>query len=149
MANVWHPIRGITIIDMSEGRFRFRSYHKVDANRIEAGGPWNFNSYFLVLYRLSDGILIFDCWFRICLTILFQMGNFIEKLLKYDGKPLSLSFGGTMRVRVRFYIRKPLKRKKKIALPNSSLTYVTFANEKLTLFCFFCERLRYGESFCP
>lgn len=38
-----------TISDLSDGRFLYRLFHKVDANHIEAGGPWNFNSHLLIL----------------------------------------------------------------------------------------------------
>ncbi|KAH1072541.1 hypothetical protein J1N35_024869 [Gossypium stocksii] len=55
LANVWHLIRGISISDLNKGRFLFQLYHKVDTARIEAGSPWNFNSYFLVMCRLKDG----------------------------------------------------------------------------------------------
>lgn len=55
LANIWHPIGGITITNLYEGRFLYRLYHKVDADRIEIGWPWNFNSHLLVLYRLHDG----------------------------------------------------------------------------------------------
>ncbi|KAK5826646.1 hypothetical protein PVK06_021572 [Gossypium arboreum] len=52
LANVWHPIRGISIFDLNEGRYLFRLCHKVDVDRIEAGGPWSFNSHLLVMHRL-------------------------------------------------------------------------------------------------
>ncbi|MFQ6661610.1 hypothetical protein Gotur_029715 [Gossypium turneri] len=70
-------------------------------------------------------------------------------LLEYDVKVVSLGYKGIMRVRVRFDIQKLLKRKKKIVLPNGTQTYVSFACEKLTLFCFVCGILGHGESFCP
>lgn len=55
LANVWHPIGDITITDLSEGRFLFCLYHKVDADQKEIGGPWNFNSHLLIMYRLCNG----------------------------------------------------------------------------------------------
>lgn len=78
-----------------------------------------------------------------------QIGNFIGSFLEYDGKVLSLGYSGTMRVRVKVDVRITLKRKKKIAFLNGSLTYVTFAYEKLTQFCFLYDKLGHGESFCP
>lgn len=56
LANVWHPIGGITIIDLLERRYLFRLYHKVDSDRLEASGTWNFNSHLLVWRRLFDGM---------------------------------------------------------------------------------------------
>ncbi|MBA0662923.1 hypothetical protein Goklo_006985 [Gossypium klotzschianum] len=52
LANVWHPIGGISIFDLNEGRYLFRLYHKVDVDRIEAGGSWTFKSHLLVMHRL-------------------------------------------------------------------------------------------------
>lgn len=46
-------------------------------------------------------------------------------------------------------VRKSLRRKKKIALLDRSFHYVTFAYEKLTLFCFIFGKLGHGEDFCP
>ncbi|KAG8490240.1 hypothetical protein CXB51_015783 [Gossypium anomalum] len=53
LVNVWHPIGGISISDLNEGRYLFRLYHKVDVDRIEAGGPWTFNSHLLVMHCLQ------------------------------------------------------------------------------------------------
>lgn len=55
LANVWHPLGGISITDLSNGRFLFHLFHKVDADRIEARGLRNFNSHLLVMHRLHDG----------------------------------------------------------------------------------------------
>ncbi|KAK5826636.1 hypothetical protein PVK06_021562 [Gossypium arboreum] len=52
LANVWYPIGGISISDLNEGRYLFRLYYKVDVDRIEAGGPWTFNSHLLVMHCL-------------------------------------------------------------------------------------------------
>lgn len=39
LANVWHPIGGITITDISDGRYLFRLYDKVGVDHIELGPP--------------------------------------------------------------------------------------------------------------
>lgn len=65
LANGWKPINGISITDLSEGRFLFCLFHRVDANRIEVGGSWNFNSYLLIMHRrLSRGRILelFHCF---------------------------------------------------------------------------------------
>lgn len=74
--------------------------------------------------------------------------NFIGSFLEYDGKALPLRFSRFMSVRVRVDVRNPLKRKKKLGLSNGSFTYVTFAYEKVTLFCFLCGKLGHEESYC-
>lgn len=77
------------------------------------------------------------------------MRNFIGKFLEYDSKVVSLGYTGVLRTRVRIEVDKPLKRKKRIVMPNDSSSFVIFAYEKLTLFCFLCGKLGHGESFCP
>ncbi|MBA0855779.1 hypothetical protein Goshw_019038 [Gossypium schwendimanii] len=39
IANVWHPISGMAIFDLSDKRFLFRFLYDVDINRIEHGDP--------------------------------------------------------------------------------------------------------------
>lgn len=77
------------------------------------------------------------------------MGNFIGEFVEFDTKVVAFGFAGVLRVRVKVDIRKPLKRKKRVALLNVSISYVTFAYEKLTLFYFLCGKLGHEESFCP
>lgn len=38
LANIWHPIGGITITDMTDGRYLFRLYHRAYANRLKQRG---------------------------------------------------------------------------------------------------------------
>lgn len=164
MANVWHPIGGITITDLSEGRFLFRLYHKVYVNILEAGGPWNFNSHLLLMRNLQDRddpkvipLNSIDFWVLVkglpygfvSKTVAKQMGNFIGMFLEYYNKAVSLGYAGALRVRVRTKVEKPLKCKKCIVFPNGSTTYIKFAYEKLTLFCFLCNKLGREDSFFP
>ncbi|KAK5844774.1 hypothetical protein PVK06_000915 [Gossypium arboreum] len=53
LASVWHPIRGVSILDLGRERYLFRFYHEVDAERVMKSGPWNFNSHLLILHRLK------------------------------------------------------------------------------------------------
>nr|KJB47906.1 hypothetical protein B456_008G047000 [Gossypium raimondii] len=55
LANVWHPIGGISISDLNKDIFLFRLYHKMDTNHIKAGDHWNFNSHLLVMCKLRYG----------------------------------------------------------------------------------------------
>ncbi|KAK9008372.1 hypothetical protein V6N11_075270 [Hibiscus sabdariffa] len=90
LASVWHPIDGIAISDLGDGRYLFRLYNAIDSDRIEVEGPWT-----------------------------------------------------------RTDLKKPLKRRKKILLPNGTSAFVSFQYEKLKLFCFRCGKLGHGEGFCP
>ncbi|MBA0596787.1 hypothetical protein Gorai_013596 [Gossypium raimondii] len=74
-----------TISDLSDRRFLYRLFHKVDANRIEAGGPWNFNSHLLILFTSE--------------VVARQIGNFIGQFIEYDCKVITLDYTGALRVR--------------------------------------------------
>lgn len=53
LANVWHPIGGVSISDLENDRFLFIFYFEVDVDRVIWNGSWNFNSHLLVLHRLK------------------------------------------------------------------------------------------------
>ncbi|XP_039062850.1 uncharacterized protein LOC120207461 [Hibiscus syriacus] len=164
LANVWHPIGGIAISELGKGRYLFRLYHVVDVNRIDKEGPWYFNTHLLVLHMLQEkedlmlvSLNIVDFWVRIVdlpegfvserMAKLF--GNFISEFLEYDASDVSLGYKGCIHSRVRIDVRQPLKRNKKLALPNRNHVYAAFQYEKLRLFCFICEKSGHGEGFCP
>ncbi|MBA0692537.1 hypothetical protein Goari_010089 [Gossypium aridum] len=111
LANVWHPIGGVSISDLENGRFLFRFYFEVDADRVERNDPWNFNSHLLVLHRLVQG--------ENPLTVQLTEVNFW--ILVNDIPHVQLAYKGIMRLRVRLDVGSPLKRKKKLLLPNWQL----------------------------
>ncbi|MBA0557761.1 hypothetical protein Golob_014807, partial [Gossypium lobatum] len=47
LANVWHPIGGVSILDIGNEQFLFQFYYEVDIIHIEKNGPWTFNSHLL------------------------------------------------------------------------------------------------------
>ncbi|MBA0636002.1 hypothetical protein Godav_024682 [Gossypium davidsonii] len=104
-------------------------------------GPWNFNSHLLILNRLKMGedpltvqfhwvdfwLLIHDILLGFMAdTVAHQLGNFIREFIEYDTAATQLGYKRIMRIRVRVDVRKPLKRKKRIALKNGESVYVRF-----------------------
>ncbi|KAK5844775.1 hypothetical protein PVK06_000916 [Gossypium arboreum] len=77
-----------------------------------------------------------------------QLGNFIGVFCEYDTAAIQLGHKRIIRIRAKIDVRKPLRRKKRIALKNGDSVFVHFEYEKLTLFCFLCGRLGNLESFC-
>ncbi|KAA3456076.1 nucleolin-like [Gossypium australe] len=73
--------------------------------------------------------------------------NFLGSFLEYDGSTLGKGNMNFIRARVQLDIRSPLKRKKQVKF-NNVCSFVRFKYERLTLFCFYCGRLRYSDSFC-
>lgn len=55
MANVWHPIKGVQILDLGEKRFLFKFFHRWDMDRVLKGSPWTFNNHLLLLHHLKKG----------------------------------------------------------------------------------------------
>ncbi|MBA0676461.1 hypothetical protein Goari_017937, partial [Gossypium aridum] len=55
LVNVWHPIGGISISNLSEGRYLFRLYHAVDAIESRRGGLQKFNFHLLLMHQLKVG----------------------------------------------------------------------------------------------
>ncbi|XP_040950366.1 uncharacterized protein [Gossypium hirsutum] len=164
LASVWHPIGGVSVSDLGKERYLFRFYYEVDVERVIKNGPWNFNSHLLILHRLQQGedllsvqlhwvdfwILIHDLPLGFMAdAVAHQLGNFIGEFIEYDFAAVQLGYKRIMRVRVKVDVRKPLKRKKRIALKNGESVYVRFEYEKLTLFYFLCGKLGHGESFYP
>ncbi|PPS14507.1 hypothetical protein GOBAR_AA06064 [Gossypium barbadense] len=101
----------------------------------------NWVEYWVLIYDFPLGFM--------AESVAQQLGNFIGEFCEYDTVAVQLGYKRIMRIRVRVDVRKPLKRKKRIALKNGESIYVRFEYEKLTLFCFLCGRLGYGESFYP
>ncbi|KAK8607986.1 hypothetical protein V6N13_023428 [Hibiscus sabdariffa] len=77
------------------------------------------------------------------------LGDFIGDFIDYDSSAISLGYKGTMRIKVLCDVRLSLKRCKKLALPGGNTHIVRFEYERLTLFCFICDKLGHGDSFCP
>lgn len=55
LAKVWHPIGGVSISKLEEGRFLFHFYLEADVKSVERDGPWSFNSHLLIMHRLLEG----------------------------------------------------------------------------------------------
>lgn len=85
----------------------------MDADRIEEGGPWNFNSHLLVLLRLCVGenqkeVPLHTVVFWVLVNKLLHgvvselvakcMGDFIGKYVEFDAKAVALGSIGMTRV---------------------------------------------------
>ncbi|MBA0853204.1 hypothetical protein Goshw_014742 [Gossypium schwendimanii] len=99
----------------------------------------NWVDFWMLIYDLPHGFM-FE-------VVTKQLGCFIGVLLEYDASDIELRYKRIMGIRVRIDVRKPLKRKKKLAFSNGPPVYIRFEYEKLTLFCFLCGKLGHGESF--
>ncbi|MBA0707558.1 hypothetical protein Golax_019593, partial [Gossypium laxum] len=52
LANIWHPIGGVVILNLGEKRLLFKFYHEVDIDIVIKGAPWTFNNHLMVFHSL-------------------------------------------------------------------------------------------------
>ncbi|KAH1105949.1 hypothetical protein J1N35_009717 [Gossypium stocksii] len=55
LADLWHPLMGVTIKEEANKRILFRFFSEVDLNKVLEGMPWFFNRHLVVLHRLIRG----------------------------------------------------------------------------------------------
>ncbi|KAA3467263.1 nucleolin-like [Gossypium australe] len=108
------------------------------------------------LWHPLEGVKISDLGER---RFLFQFFNEIDIMRVITGAPWTFNNHLLIFKRVQenedpmsiplLDVRKPLKRRKKVMLSETTVSYAKFRYEKLTLFCFLCGCLGHGENFCP
>ncbi|MBA0813594.1 hypothetical protein Gohar_027428, partial [Gossypium harknessii] len=47
IANLWHPLGGVAILDLREKRYLFKFYNQLDLDWVINGAPWTFNNHLL------------------------------------------------------------------------------------------------------
>lgn len=77
-----------------------------------------------------------------------QLGDFFGSFLLYDPNNNSSIWRECMRIKIKFDVRKPLKRKKKICRKNGAECIVQCNYERLGEFCFTCGMITHTEKFC-
>ncbi|KAK5774548.1 hypothetical protein PVK06_042403 [Gossypium arboreum] len=135
----------------------------MDMDRVISGAHWTFNNHLLMIYRIEEGdnsmkvhLILAKFWVQIhdVLSGFFseplarQLGDFIRKFLEYDSVCLEKGMQNCLLMRVCLDVKRPLKRKKRVMFSLGICGYVNFKYERLTLFCFFCGKLRHSDSFC-
>lgn len=125
LAEVWRPVKGVSIKEAVPGVFLFQFYHAMDMERIMKGGPWSFDNHLLVLGRMKlgvplDQIPLFHTEFWVQahnLPIGFMtvamgklLANYIGKFVDYDPANNACVWRKYMRLRILVDVRQPLKK---------------------------------------
>ncbi|KAG8480404.1 hypothetical protein CXB51_025110 [Gossypium anomalum] len=55
LADLWHPLRRVTITALEDKRILFRFYNEIDLNRVLDSLPWFFNRQLIVFHKLVGG----------------------------------------------------------------------------------------------
>jgi 14-3-3 protein epsilon len=163
MADLWKPVKGVTIKEAAAGKFLFHFNHPMDMEAVLNGGPWTFDNNMLLLERVRLGMQIehiplnhVNMWVQIHDIPMglmkekygIQFANYIGKFVEYDKNNNSSFWRQYMRIRVQIDVRSPLKKNTKVKNREGEWCIVKFKYEKLGIFCFVCGIMGHAENKC-
>ncbi|KAK2458187.1 hypothetical protein QL285_005377 [Trifolium repens] len=163
MANLWSPVKGVTIKQTKTGLFLFHFGHELDMEGVLKGGPWMFDNNMLIIERVQLGMQVeniplfhVDFWVQVHHLptglmkekVGISLANYVGSFVEYDKNNNSSFWRDYMRLRVRVDVRKPLKKDSKVKDKNGNWCTVKFKYEKLGVFCFVCGILGHSENKC-
>jgi 14-3-3 protein epsilon len=163
MADLWKPVKGVTIKEARGGTFLFHFAHPLDMDAVLNGGPWTFDNNTLILERVQLGMQIeqiplfhVNMWVQIHNlptglmkeTVGRKLANYIGSFVEYDKNNNTSFWRQHMRVRVKVDVRKPLKKDTKVMNKEGQWCTVNFKYEKLGIFCFVCGIMGLAENKC-
>jgi 14-3-3 protein epsilon len=163
MADLWKPVKGVTIKEATQGKFLFHFAHPFDMEAVLNGGPWTFDNNMLLLEQVQIGMQIENIplvhttmWVQIHNlpmglmkeNVGMRLANYIGSFVEYDKNNGSSFWRQYMRVRVKLDVRKPLKRDTKVMNKEGQWCTVNFKYEKLGIFCFVCGIMGHAENKC-
>jgi 14-3-3 protein epsilon len=163
MADLWRPVKGVTIKEAKTGLFLFSFAHPLDMEAVLNGGPWTFDNNMLIVDRVQLGMQIENIalshatlWVQIHNlpaglmkeTVGVKLGNYIGNFMEYDKNNNSSFWRQYMRVRVKIDVRQPLKKDTKVKDREGNWCTVNFKYEKLGIFCFVCGVMGHAENKC-
>ncbi|MBA0659342.1 hypothetical protein Goklo_011489 [Gossypium klotzschianum] len=114
MADLWHPIGGICILDLGDKRFLFQFFHDADVQIVLFGTPM----FWVQIHDLPPGLMKE--------TMAKQFGDFLGQFLEYDTSILTTEIKKFIYIRVRLDVSLLLKRKKKILIGKERTVYARF-----------------------
>jgi 14-3-3 protein epsilon len=163
MADLWKPVKGVTIKETKAGTFLFHFAHPLDMEAVINGGPWTFDNNMLLLERVQLGrqieqIPLFHTtlWVQVHNLPMGLMkervgiglANYIGSFVEYDKNNNSSFWRQYMRIRVKIDVRKPLKKNYRVQNHEGEWCTVNFKYEKLGIFCFVCGIMGHAENKC-
>jgi hypothetical protein len=163
MADLWKPVKGVTIKEASTGKFLFHFAHPLDMEAVLNGGPWSFDNNTLIMERVQLGMQIehiplhfVHMWVQVHdlpmglmkERVGIQLANYIGTFLEYDKNNNSSFWRQHMRIRVKIDVRLPLKKDTRVMNKEGKWCTVKFKYEKLGIFCFVCGIMGHAENKC-
>ncbi|GAU28887.1 hypothetical protein TSUD_293390 [Trifolium subterraneum] len=144
LADVWRPVKGMTVKEATQGLYLFKFFHPLDVEEVLKGGPWTFDNFTLIIDRLKIGVALQDIplfhvnfWVQIydvpigmmLETVGKGLANYIGEFVEYDKNNNTSFWRKYMRVKVRVDVRSPLKIEKKIKLNGGKGGVVKFRDD--------------------
>ncbi|KAL8543582.1 hypothetical protein ACS0TY_004230 [Phlomoides rotata] len=141
LADIWKPVKGVTIKSIGQGRYLFEFYHKLDVLRVMNGLPWSFNNHPLLLHHVQRGeyalrvplnslhmwVQVFDIPHGFISKIFVrQIGNFLGFFVEYNKSNSIGAWRNYMRIRVSIDVSLPLKHFKSIRGGEGGSFWITF-----------------------
>ncbi|PNY09838.1 hypothetical protein L195_g006396 [Trifolium pratense] len=163
MAELWKPVRGVTIKETRAGKILFQFAHPIDMEEVLNGGPWVFDNNMLILEQVQLGMQIehiplfhVNMWVQVHNLPMglmkekvgIPLANYIGSFVEYDKNNNSSFWREYMRIRVKIDVRLPLKRNTKVMNKEGKWCLVNFKYERLGTFCFVCGVMGHAENKC-
>jgi hypothetical protein len=162
MADLWKPVKGVTIKEARAGMYLFHFNHPMDMDAVLNGGPWTFDNNTLLLEQVRLGMQIdhislnhVNMWVQVHdlpmglmkVRVGTQLANYIGAFVEYDKNNNTSFWRQHMRIRVRIDVRIPLKKDARVKNMEGEWCTVKFKYEKLGVFCFVCGIM--GNNYYP
>ncbi|MBA0712746.1 hypothetical protein Golax_011824 [Gossypium laxum] len=146
LADLWHPLRGVSITEMENKRILFQFYNEIGLKRVLDGLPWFFNRHLIIFHRLVGGeepnsVTLWHTVFWVQVHNLpigvtskgttYQLGDFVGKFMEYDTSLVTRGGSKFMQIRVLIDVNLPLKRKKRISIEGYCEVRLTLGSQQV------------------
>ncbi|GAU36150.1 hypothetical protein TSUD_316790 [Trifolium subterraneum] len=163
VAELWNPVKGVTIKKARVETFLFHFAHPLDMEAVLNGGPWIFDNSTLILEQVQLGmqiehiplfhVLIWVQVHNLPMGLMKEkvgrtLANYMGSFMEYDKNNNSSFWRQYMRIRVRMDVRQPLKKDTRMKNKEGEWCTVNFMYEKLGVFCFVSGIMGHAENKC-
>ena len=160
---IWLTKDAVIFKEIQPNIWMFEFSQETDKLKVLEGHPWSFD-WFLFALSDFDGSIPSSQWDftsspfwiqihnlpLICMmkAIGSKIGHSLGILEAMDITGEGVEWGSVIRIRVIIDIQKPLERGRSLNIGGKA-HWVSFKYENLSVFCFNCGRIAYGENRCP
>ncbi|XP_062014564.1 uncharacterized protein At4g02000-like [Rosa rugosa] len=162
--NLWRFAKGLAVKSLDDNLFLFRFHFLEDLNSVLQKEPWSYAGNLLLMERVVSSTSISNVklshvslwvhvhklpWLKMTDPMAKLIGDTLGVFLDVDRDRDFGCIGGTMKIRVRWDVSRPLCRKTVIELDDTGDTELEFSYERVPGFCAFCGLLTHWTANCP